>query len=173
MDRATDQANCPTIDVGRKLSPIRFRTDSVARLDLDDGSDVWSVDVTKIKHQELRWTDRQNPKHNEARRKQLWQQAINRPLRWVLRTDTPPAGPLAFSQPPLMLDDACDLNGDSHDDVVITARDESALAAISGIDGSVTLGRSISFPRRCRSASAIPRAAARFRFDHSSCRHQR
>ena len=129
-----------------KLSPIRFRKDSIARMDLNEGSDVWSIDVSAIKHQELPWTDRENPQHEEARRKQAWQQASDRPLRWVLRTDTPPAGPLAFSQPPLMLDDACDLDGDTHDDIVITARDESALAAISGVDGSVIWAVRYHFP---------------------------
>ena len=129
-----------------KLSPIRFREDSVARLDLNGGTAVWSLDASTIKHQELRWTARKNPTYNSARRRQKWQQAKDRPLHWVLRTDTPPPGPLAFSQPPLMLDDACDLNGDTHDDIVITAQDESALAAISGIDGSLIWACRYHFP---------------------------
>ena len=118
----------------------------MAKLNLSDGTDLWSTDVSSIKHQERRWNDRKNSKLNEDRRKRLWQQAIDRPLNWVLRTDTPPTGPLTFSQPPLMLGDACDLDGDTNDDIVITARDESALAAISGIDGSVIWAARYHFP---------------------------
>jgi len=141
----TEQTVRP-LTLDENLTPVRFSKDSIARLDLNTGKDLWSIDVATIKHQELRWTDRKNPQHDEARRKQEWQAAIDRPLRWVLRTDTPPTGPLAFSQPPLMLGDACDLNGDNHDDVVITARDESALAAISGMDGSVIWAARYHFP---------------------------
>ena len=134
-----------------KLSPIRFRNDSIAKLNLSDGSEMWSLDASAIKHEELRWSVRENPprnndQYNEARRAQLWQQATQRPLHWVLRTDTPPSGPLAFSQPPLMLDDSTDFDGDGHDDLIVTARDESALAAISGLDGSVIWAARYHFP---------------------------
>ena len=114
-------------------APIRLKRGSVARLDPRDGSEVWNLDTLQIQHTQDGWGF--DP-----------QQESIAAIDWILRTDTPPSGPLSFSQPPIMLDDACDLSGDGYDDLVLAARDESALAAISGKDGSVLWAVHYRFP---------------------------
>jgi serine/threonine protein kinase/outer membrane protein assembly factor BamB len=133
----------------KQFRPVRFRSNEIARLDEVSGTVRWQLKTSSIDHREERWIDKEvNDELSTERQERWWKQATERPLHWVLRTDTPPAGPLSTTQPPLFLNEPIDIDGDGHDDLVVTARDQSALAAISGADGAVLWAVRYHFPMR-------------------------